>query len=320
MTLTDRYVAATLRSIPANSREDIERELRASIGDAIDAKVEAGSEPDAGEAAVLTDLGDPDRLAAGLTDRPLYLIGPELFLTWWRLLRVLLWIALIPGFAVLVLDILDGAAPAASLAKAVGVTVMSAVQITFWTTLVFAVLERSDRRRGEIAAEWSLDDLPTPEEGRGITLSETVFSASVTLVLIAGALLQREFSAYHDSDGAPIPLLAPDLWSFWLPALLIVLGLTLVLDIVKYALGRWTVTLAAVGTLLNIAFAAPLVWLAADDRLFQAAYFEAQYPADGAAAMSLVTRIVMAMVIAVAVWDIGEGWVKALRTRRPGRA
>src|SRR5690606_4735895 len=90
MTLTDRYVAATLRSIPANSREDIERELRASIGDAIDAKVEAGSEPEAAEAAVLTDLGDPDRLAAGLTDRPLSLIGPELFLTWWRLLRVLL--------------------------------------------------------------------------------------------------------------------------------------------------------------------------------------------------------------------------------------
>ncbi|WP_040801277.1 hypothetical protein [Nocardia higoensis] len=88
-----------------------------------------------------------------------------------------------------------------------------------------------------------------------------------------------------------------------------------VLDIAKYALGRWTVTLAAVGTVLNIAFTAPLVWLATDDRLFQAAYFDAQYPADGAGAMSLVTRIVIAVAIAVAVWDIGEGWVKALRTR-----
>ena len=37
-TLTDRYIAATLRSVPEKSRGDLERELRASIGDAIDAR------------------------------------------------------------------------------------------------------------------------------------------------------------------------------------------------------------------------------------------------------------------------------------------
>ena len=48
----------------------------------------------AAERAVLTDLGDPDKLAAGYTDRPLHLIGPRYYLDWWRLLKLLLWIVL----------------------------------------------------------------------------------------------------------------------------------------------------------------------------------------------------------------------------------
>lgn len=66
--------------------------------------------------------------------------------------------------------------------------------------------------------------------------------------------------------------------------------------------------------MLNIAFTTPLVWLATDDRLFRAAYIDAQDPADGTAATSLVTRIVIAVTIAVAV-GFGEGWLQAL-TRR----
>ena len=43
-TLTDRYVAATLRTVPEKQRPDIEKELRASIADAIDDRLEAGAE------------------------------------------------------------------------------------------------------------------------------------------------------------------------------------------------------------------------------------------------------------------------------------
>jgi len=89
-TLTDRYVSAALRSIPEQKRADIDRELRASIDDAIDTRVDAGEPQKEAEYAVLTDFGDPARLAAGYADRPLYLIGPALFLDWWRLLKVLL--------------------------------------------------------------------------------------------------------------------------------------------------------------------------------------------------------------------------------------
>ena len=58
-TLTDRYVEATLRRLPEGQRPDIERELRASIADAVDGRVEAGRRTGRCGAAVLTELGDP---------------------------------------------------------------------------------------------------------------------------------------------------------------------------------------------------------------------------------------------------------------------
>src|SRR4051794_38396607 len=88
-TLTDRYVAATLRSVPEKQRPELDKELRASIADAIDDRIEAGSKPEAAEREVLIELGDPIRLAAGYADRPLYLIGPALFPDYTRLLKLL---------------------------------------------------------------------------------------------------------------------------------------------------------------------------------------------------------------------------------------
>ncbi len=78
-TLTDRYVEATLLRLPGRQRHDIERELRASIADAVDDRIEAGDEPAAAENTVLTELGEPARLAARYADRPRHLIGPELY-------------------------------------------------------------------------------------------------------------------------------------------------------------------------------------------------------------------------------------------------
>lgn len=48
--LTDRYVWATVRSLPEKQRSDIERELRTSIADAVDAKTDAGQRPRVGRA------------------------------------------------------------------------------------------------------------------------------------------------------------------------------------------------------------------------------------------------------------------------------
>ena len=68
-TLTDRYVAAVMRQVPDRQRADIERELRAAIGDDTDARTERGATAQDAEYAALRELGDPARLAARYAHR-----------------------------------------------------------------------------------------------------------------------------------------------------------------------------------------------------------------------------------------------------------
>ena len=317
MTLTDRYVAATLRSIPVDKRADIDRELRASITDAVDARVESGSDPAEAEEKVLTELGDPARLAAEYSERPLYLIGPELYLDWRRLLSVLLWIAPIPGVVVLVLDVLDGASAISALGSGIWTAGTVALHIAFWTTVVFAALERTGASVTNPTGAWTVDRLPQVDESRRVPLSDTVFTVAIYVFLFVFLILQRTYSGFRSDDGSAIAILEPDLWSFWIPALLVLLVLSAVFEVVLYAIGGWTIPMAVINTVLSLLFALPVIWLAASDELFNPDYLVAAFgeSADSANAASTAVIVVVAL---VTVWDIGESWVKALRDRETG--
>ena len=157
-TLTERYISATIRSLRPDAQEDVRAELAASIADAVEARLEQGEEPESAEREVLTGLGDPAVLAAGYADRPLHLLGPRYYLTWRRLLILLLWI--VPPVALVGVGLsqaLIGADVGTIIGQAIGVAISAAVHVTFWTTLVFVILERTGTDTGE---RWSVDDLP----------------------------------------------------------------------------------------------------------------------------------------------------------------
>ena len=147
-TLTDRYVTATVRNLDDDQRVEVERELRTTIEDMIDGRLEAGaaSRPEA-ERAVLAELGDPLRLAAGYSGRPLYLIGPSVYPQWRRVLGLLL-STLVPLVTAVNLVVrlfvddvaTDGIGPVVVGALATGFIV--AVNVVFWVTVVFALAER----------------------------------------------------------------------------------------------------------------------------------------------------------------------------------
>ncbi|HWM16349.1 MAG TPA: permease prefix domain 1-containing protein, partial [Microbacterium sp.] len=133
-TLTDRYVAAAMRTVPEKQRDDLAAELRASIDDQIEARVDGGEPRVTAERSVLTDLGDPDKLAAGYTERPLYLIGPRHYLDWWRLLKLLLAIVLpVSAFGVALGQTLSGAGFGEIVGSVIATLISVAVHLGFWT-------------------------------------------------------------------------------------------------------------------------------------------------------------------------------------------
>ncbi|MCO7273465.1 permease prefix domain 1-containing protein [Cellulosimicrobium cellulans] len=313
MTLTDRYVAATLRRVPADQHADLEQELRASVADAVEAKVEAGTDPARAETDVLNDLGDPDRLAADLAGRPLYLIGPTLYLDWLRLLKVLLWVSLIPGAIVLATDLVDGDAVGSAIWSGIWTTASVALQIAFWTTLVFVLLERygSPRSQDELTGPWTVDRLPTERAPREVTLVDTVVSVGL-LVLVAAVLLLQNVATYRGPDGTAVPVLQPDLWPVWTGVLVALVAVEIVLTILVYARGRWTVGLAVANTVVGVLFAAAVVWLASADRLVNPAFLEV----TGGDSVTWLSNAIVAGTLVITGWDVVSVWVKALRSPR----
>lgn len=271
-TLTDRYVHAVQRSVPEARREEIGRELRSSIDDMVDARDDL--DRDDAERMVLTDLGDPGVLAAQYADRPLHLIGPRYFLTYWRLmLRLLVWIPGAVALVVLTVVMIQDDSSAEAIGAAVSAGFQAAVQVVFWTTVVFAVLERVDV--DPKLPEWTVDSLPDAPDDRDITLVDTV-TALVFIGLFGVVLVVQNFRSWvQGPDGEDVAVLDPALWSGWLPLLLVVLVANAALELWKYREGRWTGPIVAATSLISLAFALPFAWLAWRESLLNPEFVDA---------------------------------------------
>jgi len=324
-TLSERYISATIRSLRPESQADVRAELEASIADAVEARVDQGESREAAERAVLTELGDPGILAAGYADRPLQLIGPRYYLIWWRLLVLLLWI--VPACAavgIAIGKILEFATIGETIgAMAVGI-ITAVVHVGFWTTLVFAILERTQTDPG---VRWDVDRLPEPTDtgaGRNEVIASLLF-----LVLAAGAILWDSLRGFVRSDGLPVPILAPDLWPWWMTGLLVLMVAELVLAVAVWRAGRWTPALAVVNSILAVAFVVPAMYLLLSGSLVNPdflAFVASENAAElaeanlGAAEQGGVLRVLSVIlgvvIVGSGLWDIVDGWLKTARARR----
>lgn len=325
--LTDRYVWATVRSLPEKQRADIERELRASIADAIEARDAAAGDSQSAEWDVLTEMGDPGRLASDYAERPSFLIGPAIFFDFWRLLKLLL--AIVPAAAfggVLLAQTLAGEPFGHAILDAFVTALTAVVHVFFWVTLTFAMLERGGNTGYRTAMKWNPERLPELPSGSRVGVVETLFSV-VFLLLFAGVIVWQQFnSVLTDAVGDPIPFINPELWSFWLPYFIALVLLEIVFALVLYRLGRWAWPMAWMNVGLNIAFTVPAVWLLLGDRLFNSAFFtellmleavDENLTSAVAIGASVIAPIIAITAVVIAIWDVVDGFIKAWRSRTP---
>jgi len=317
--LTERYLAAALRGIPEAQRADVERELRSSIADAVEDRLTAGEDRAEAETAVLEGLGDPVRLAAGLAGRPLYLIGPGLFVEYRQLLIMLLSVVIpIVGIVLAGVSLWGGEDLVGAIVDGVGGAWNTAIHLAFWVTVAFVLVERVDamrEARDEITGahgHWTVDRLPALPASR-VTAGETVGEVVTTLISIGGILFLNGASWFRDASGDVIGLFNPEVWGFWMPVLIAVLVAIAGLQIVIFLVGRWTIPLAFANTALQVAFTAPFAALALSGSLFNPEFADALgWPplADG---NGPVTLSIVAGAVLVTIWEIFDGFRRARR-------
>lgn len=295
--LTDRYVAAVLRSTPTKNRDEIERELRASIADAREAQ---------SETEVLAALGDPSRLAASYADRPLHLIGPAVYLDYRRVLAILL-SSVVPLIFVAagVASFQGGAALVGALGSAANVSLLVAVHILIWTTVVFTVIDRAFARVGRRSPVWnpaSLPELPAKRIDIGSLIGGSVMSAVIAAVLIV-------------MQAVGPGLISPPLWDSG--ALLLVVcfaAASVAFDVIGYYVG-WGLPQAIANATLSALFVATVVGVARGGELLNPAFFEAVDWPEGGGSNGVLTWIIIAFIVLLSVTNAVDGFVRARKAR-----
>lgn len=312
--LVERYIAATIASLPPDLQDDVRAELTASLTDAIDARVEQGEDSDAAERAVLTELGDPAVLAAGYLDRPLHLIGPRYFLTWWRLLKLLLAIAPAVAFVGVALAQVIAEAPIGTvISQAIVAGLGAVVHVFFWVTIVFVVLERSGAEPG---IGWDVDQLPEPQStgaGRADAIVSVVFG-----VLGIGVILWDQLRGLVRIEGEALSILHPQLWPWWLLGVIVLIAAEVALALAVSVRRRWTAGHAVLNTGLAVVFMSWALTMLGRGRLLNPDFLDTVFRDNGVGpdTMRILGTLLVVGIVGVATWDIIDGWLKARRDAR----
>jgi hypothetical protein len=316
-TLTDRYVAATLRRVPEKQRPEIEKELRAAIADDVDARRDSGDAPDAAEHAALVELGDPYRLAASYTNRSLALIGPDIYPTYLRSLKVVLWISLpIVAVVLAVISIAQGRNVFADIFGPLGSAISVGIYITFVLTLVFVILERTQPDETKEIADraWTPDALAVEIEPPSLTKWGDVVAQIVGSVLLGGFLIFDRLSPFvPNKAGRSVPVLDQHLWSFWIPLFLVLLALAIVYEFVKLRVGRWTVGTRIASTVFGLVAAGALVTMVLTTTVINPQLVSVPLLAGGSWLWTAVALVVAVIWLGVTI----NLWRPSTRARKP---
>ncbi|MFD7280811.1 hypothetical protein ACFV80_28120 [Streptomyces sp. NPDC059862] len=271
--LTERYVHEVVRRLPADQRDDIAEELRATIADTVEGR--NADDPQAAEREVLSEMGDPVRYASRYTERPLALIGPDLYPAYLRLLVALLTTVLpVITVGLVLLEVADTDDIGAALRSGAGTLITVGAQLVAVLTLVFAVAERVRHRRGVTgAARWTPDDLPDvrqPDKG-GIGAFAAVVWDAFLFALIIWQHTAEPYWADGDSaagDGKWLEVLNPDLWSGWIWPILAGLAGLVAVGLARVVARGWTLRLATWYAVAQAVFTLPLAWVLYQQELF----------------------------------------------------
>ncbi len=271
-TPTERYVHEVARRIPADQREDVADELRTTIADTVEAREAA--DPDSAEREVLTEMGDPIRLAARYSGRPLSLIGPDLYPTYIRLLGLLLTTVLPVVTAVLVvIDILENDDVGSAIGSAIGAVFTVGAQMIAWVTVGFALAERFRHQKGATGETdtWTPDDLPEPRQHDKHATASCTRAAWYGLLigLICWQHVAKPYRAGGpERDGDRLQVLDASLWSGWIWPILAGLAALTALELLRFTARAWTIRLACCYAVAEAVFTLPLAWILYDRRFF----------------------------------------------------
>ena len=289
MNLIEVYIQEVTRRLPEKNRADIALELKSVIEDMLpEGYTEKNVE------TVLEKMGSPAALAEGYRDRSRYLIGPRYFDAYVSLLKMSLPIAAVISLIVLAAENIIGYDKHTSalnlifllVAEGIWGTIAVGMQVFFWMTVIFAIIERvskSDDTTPLTAylTEWKVEDLkdsPLIPKQKAIPKYE-VFGGFIWTAIWATVYFYADhlIGIYNGGpDGLEFIVPAMNeavLVQYW-PIILLIVGLEISLSIFKLIERQWTKGMAWFNALLQMLIAIAFVVIMINPNLFHPDFTE----------------------------------------------
>ena len=269
MELQERYIAAGLKHIPPTEKDGVEKAMRRIIAERLQERGNASEET---EREVLRGLGSPRILAEKQLREPPHLIGPELYGTYFLIVKIVMIVAVIGTLIGNTVDfIVNGETILRYIAQSFAAAIGVAIGAFGWVTLVFAIMERTAKQKilTEIQEDWSLADLPEKEVPQKPFNKVGVIIGIIFTVLFI--ILVNQYSQllgfYYTLDGSiqeMIPMLNQEVFRSYLPYINGMLVLQLLFSASKLVFRKWTYPVATANLILNV-LSFVLLWFILQD-------------------------------------------------------
>lgn len=265
--LIEIYIQEVIRRLPEKSREDIGLELRSTIEDMLP---DDYKEEDVKFA--LEKLGSPVTLASGYRDQPMHLIGPRYYDIYLSLLKMILPIAGVVALLSMIAEYFIGYNGQEAVINVVlaimgeGIWRLLEVgfQVFFWLTLVFAIIERTDKSKDNQPLttsfnKWTPDDLKNityiPKK-KAITKCEVFGSLLWTAIWATLYFYANHLVGVYKGNGNGLDFIIPALnqevlFRYW-AIVVIVIGLEITLALYKFIKGQWTKKVALFNAVIEV--------------------------------------------------------------------
>ncbi|MGY4795530.1 HAAS signaling domain-containing protein [Lysinibacillus fusiformis] len=267
MNLTEIYIQEVTRRLPEKNREDIALELRSTIGDMLPDDYNENDVKD-----VLEKLGNPAALASGYRDQPMHLIGPRYFDVYISLLKMIIPIAAVVAVISMIAEYFIGFGGEEAILNVV-ITIISegiwriievGINVFFWLTLVFAIIERTDKGKEQYPLsaslkKWTPEDLKTviyiPKK-KAITKLEVFGYLMWTAIWATFYFYANHLLGVYEGGGDGLRFVMPAfnqdvLLRYW-PIVLVVIALEIGLGLYKLLKGQWTKKVAIFHTIVEL--------------------------------------------------------------------
>lgn len=265
------YIYEVTRRLPKKIRADKGLELKSKIEGMLPDNY---SELEVKE--VLLKLGNPAALATSYQDTSTHLIGPEVYSTYIRTIKLVIPWAI---FITILVQIIENTvlytgevALLTAIIKTFSITVANIISVLFhvlfWVTITFIVIERTgnfDNVKDHIPfltdqQQWTPDDLNKVKiitHDKYIPLNDIVFSFLGIAIFSVVYFKANDLIGIYTSDERDgltfvMPIFNQEILLFYKPIIVFCIVLSIALTFYKWKVSQWTIQIAVLNAFLQV--------------------------------------------------------------------